>query len=130
MAIVPVTAMPYAAARRDELPANSTTAMQAHMRSAVHDRDEDLSLGRRRGVHDGDARDEAELHRLLRQRERAGDQGLRRDDRRHGGDQHHRVDQRGGHEREERPVRRRLAGRGGESVPPPQLDSSSAPCPK
>jgi hypothetical protein len=32
MAIVPVTAMPYAAARRDELPANSTTAIQAHMR--------------------------------------------------------------------------------------------------
>ena len=31
MLIVPVTAMPYAAARRDELPATVTTAMHASM---------------------------------------------------------------------------------------------------
>ncbi len=55
--------------------------------------DIDLPLGLSRRVQDRDARAEAELHRLARQRVGARDERLRRDDRRHRREHHHRIDE-------------------------------------
>ena len=82
IAIVAVTAMPYAAARALDDSKAEHQADRGEHQQPVDPRDVDLPHLVRRGVHDLHARAVAELHRLPRQRERAGDQRLRRDDRR------------------------------------------------
>ena len=107
--------MPYAAASRDELPADEHERDAREHQRPVHLRHVDLALGRRRGVDDRDARKEAELHRLLRQRERARDERLRRDDGRDRREDDHRVEERRRHQRVEGTLDRELAGRGAET---------------
>ncbi len=57
-----------------------------HHERAVHRRHVDLTVRGPRGVHDGEARHVAQLHRLLGERERPRDQRLRGDDRRDRGE--------------------------------------------
>ena len=66
-------------------------------------------------MHDVEARHEAELHRLLGQGECARDERLRGDDGRDRRERDHRIEERWGHERVERPVERTLA-RGAEAA--------------
>ena len=94
IAIVPVTAMPYAAARFGGGAEAEHEREAADRRAPVHLGDVDLARSRAGGVHDLEARRIAELHRLLRERERAGDERLRRDDRGDGRERDHRVEQR------------------------------------
>ena len=90
MAIVPVTAMPYAAARLARLLNAEHERDARDHEQAVDLGDVDLALGLVRRVDDRDARQVAELHGLARQRERARDQRLRRDDRRERREDDHR----------------------------------------
>ena len=75
----------------------------------VHQRDVDLPHRRCTGVLDAQPRHEAELDRLLRHREGAGDHRLAGDDRRHRGQDHQRQLQVVGGEHVERAAQRRLA---------------------
>ena len=70
-----------------------------HQQEPVEPRDIDLAVRARRGLHDVEARQVAELDRLSRERRGAGDRGLRGDHGGCGGEDHHRI---------ERPARKRV----------------------
>ena len=76
--------------------------MTASEQEPVDDRDVDLALLGLGGAQHAEAGQHAELHRLLRDRERARDHRLAGDDRRHRGQDHHRQQRPGGVEQEER----------------------------
>ena len=86
MAIVPVTAMPYAALSALEFRKESTSTQAADHQRLVDLGNVDLARLVLGGVDDLHARRVAELDALLREGERPRDQRLRRDDRRRGGD--------------------------------------------
>jgi hypothetical protein len=85
--------------------ASATTRHSGHPQ-LVDLRHVDLPVLARARVHDGGARREAELHGLLREGEHAGDQRLRRHDRRQRGDEEQRIQRPARREQVERVLHR------------------------
>ena len=86
----PVTETPYAVASRSDGPERQHHRQHADEQGRVDAGQVDLAALVLGGLPDGHRRQQAQLHRLPGQRERAGDDGLAGDDGRGGGQHHHR----------------------------------------